>query len=204
MKKGCLIGAGILGVVIVFLLIIVGWGVSKYNALIPLEQDVNLKWSNVETSYQRRADLIPGLVATVKKATNYEQETLTQVIEARAKATSVQIDPTNLTPEKLSEFQNAQNGLSSALGRLLVSVERYPDLKANESILALQNQLEGTENRIKIDRDNFNQSATAYNTAIKVFPTNTIANFLNFKEKGLFKAEAGAEKAPNVDDLLNK
>jgi len=204
MNKGCLIGGGILVAIVVICLAIFGWGVSVNNKLVTLQQDVNLKWSMVESSYQRRADLIPNLVAAVKKATNYEQETLTQVIEARAKATSVQIDPTNLTPEKLAEFQNAQNGLGSALGRLLVSVERYPDLKANENILSFQNQLEGTENRIKIDRDNYNQSATAYNTAIGLFPASLIAGFRNFQEKGLFKSDAGAQNAPNVDEMLNK
>ena len=203
MKKGCLIGGGILGLIIIIIIGIFAWGVSINNNMIELNNDVNLKWGAVESSYQRRSDLIPGLVATVNKATNYEKETLTSVIEARAKATSVQIDPSNLSPEKLAEFQKAQSGLGSALGRLLVSIEKYPDLKANQNILGLQNQLEGTENRIKIDRDNFNQSVTTYNNYIQKFPASIVANFRNFKEKGTFKAEAGAEKAPNVDQLLN-
>ena len=203
MKQGCLIGGGILGLIIIIIIGIFAWGVSINNNMIELNNDVNLKWGAVESSYQRRSDLIPGLVATVNKATNYEKETLTSVIEARAKATSVQIDPSNLSPEKLAEFQKAQSGLGSALGRLLVSIEKYPDLKANQNILGLQNQLEGTENRIKIDRDNFNQSVTTYNNYIQKFPASIVANFRNFKEKGTFKADAGAEKAPNVDQLLN-
>jgi len=203
MKQGCLIGGGILGLIIIIIIGIFAWGVSINNNMIELNNDVNLKWGAVESSYQRRSDLIPGLVATVNKATNYEKETLTSVIEARAKATSVQIDPSNLSPEKLAEFQKAQSGLGSALGRLLVSIEKYPDLKANQNILGLQNQLEGTENRIKIDRDNFNQSVTTYNNYIQKFPASIVANFRNFKEKGTFKADAGAEKAPNVEQLLN-
>ncbi|QYN50834.1 LemA family protein [Apibacter sp. ESL0404] len=203
MKKGCLIGGGIIGLIAIIVIGVFMWGVSINNNMIELNNDVNLKWSAVESSYQRRSDLVPGLVATVNKATNYEKETLTSVIEARAKATSVQIDPSNLSPEKLAEYQRAQSGLGSALGRLLVTIEKYPDLKANQNILGLQNQLEGTENRIKIDRDNFNQSVTTYNNYIQKFPASIVANFRNFKEKGTFKADAGAEKAPNVDQLLN-
>lgn len=203
MKKGCVIGGGIIGLIAIIVIGVFMWGVSINNNMIELNNDVNLKWSAVESSYQRRSDLVPGLVATVNKATNYEKETLTSVIEARAKATSVQIDPSNLSPEKLAEYQKAQSGLGSALGRLLVTIEKYPDLKANQNILGLQNQLEGTENRIKIDRDNFNQSVTTYNNYIQKFPASIVANFRNFKEKGTFKADAGAEKAPNVDQLLN-
>lgn len=203
MKKGCLIGGGIIGLIAIIVIGVFMWGISINNNMIELNNDVNLKWSAVESSYQRRSDLVPGLVATVNKATNYEKETLTSVIEARAKATSVQIDPSNLSPEKLAEYQKAQSGLGSALGRLLVTIEKYPDLKANQNILGLQNQLEGTENRIKIDRDNFNQSVTTYNNYIQKFPASIVANFRNFKEKGTFKADAGAEKAPNVDQLLN-
>lgn len=203
MKKGCLIGGGIIGLIAIIVIGVFMWGVSINNNMIELNNDVNLKWSAVESSYQRRSDLVPGLVATVNKATNYEKETLTSVIEARAKATSVQIDPSNLSPKKLAEYQKAQSGLGSALGRLLVTIEKYPDLKANQNILGLQNQLEGTENRIKIDRDNFNQSVTTYNNYIQKFPASIVANFRNFKEKGTFKADAGAEKAPNVDQLLN-
>lgn len=203
MKKGCLIGGGIIGLIAIIVIGVFMWGVSINNNMIELNNDVNLKWSAVESSYQRRSDLVPGLVATVNKATNYEKETLTSVIEARAKASSIQIDPSNLSPEKLAEYQKAQSGLGSALGRLLVTIEKYPDLKANQNILGLQNQLEGTENRIKIDRDNFNQSVTTYNNYIQKFPASIVANFRNFKEKGTFKADAGAEKAPNVDQLLN-
>lgn len=203
MKKGCLIGGGIIGLIAIIVIGVFMWGVSINNNMIELNNDVNLKWSAVESSYQRRSDLVPGLVATVNKATNYEKETLTSVIEARAKASSVQIDPSNLSPEKLAEYQKAQSGLGSALGRLLVTIEKYPDLKANQNILGLQNQLEGTENRIKIDRDNFNQSVTTYNNYIQKFPASIVANFRNYKEKGTFKADAGAEKAPNVDQLLN-
>jgi LemA protein len=203
MKKGCLIGGSIIGVIAVITIGIFMWGIGINNNMIELNNDVNLKWGSVESSYQRRSDLVPGLVATVNKATNYEKETLTSVIEARAKASSVQIDPSNLSPEKLAEYQKAQSGLGSALGRLLVTIEKYPDLKANQNILGLQNQLEGTENRIKIDRDNYNQSVTAYNNYIQKFPASIIANFRNFKEKGTFKADAGAEKAPNIDQLLN-
>jgi LemA protein len=203
MKKGCLIGGSIIGVIAVITIGIFMWGIGINNNMIELNNDVNLKWGSVESSYQRRSDLVPGLVATVNKATNYEKETLTSVIEARAKASSVQIDPSNLSPEKLAEYQKAQSGLGSALGRLLVTIEKYPDLKANQNILGLQNQLEGTENRIKIDRDNYNQSVTAYNNYIQKFPASIVANFRNFKEKGTFKADAGAEKAPNIDQLLN-
>lgn len=202
-SKGCLIVGGVFLAFIIICLIFVFWGISVNNNLVKLNNDVNLKWGYVESSYQRRADLVPNLVGTVNKATNYEKETLTAVINARAKATSVQIDPSNLSPEKLAEFQQAQSGLGSALSRLLVSVERYPDLKANQNILALQNQLEGTENRIKIDRDNFNQSATVYNTSIQQFPTSIIAELRGFKEKGLFKADSGAQNAPDVNKLLN-
>lgn len=202
-SKGCLIGGGIFLILFLICIGIFFWGVSVNNNLVQLNNDVNLKWGNVESSYQRRADLIPNLVGTVNKATNYEKETLTDVINARAKATSIQIDPSNLSPEKLAEFQQAQSGLGSALSRLLVSIERYPDLKANQNILSLQNQLEGTENRIKIDRDNFNQSATTYNIKIQQFPSSIIAGLRGFKEKGLFKADSGAQKAPDVNTLLN-
>lgn len=182
---------------------LVGYWISMSNRIVELDNDSKQKWGSVESAYQRRADLIPSLVATVNKATNYERETLTSVVEARAKATSVQIDPSNLTPEKLAEFQQAQAGVGSALSRLLVSIERYPDLKANQSILSFQNQLEGTENRIKIERDNYNATVTTYNNYIQKFPGSIIASMKGLKEKGMFKADAGAEKAPNVNELLN-
>jgi len=152
----------------------------------------------VETQYQRRADLIPNLVNTVKGYADFEQETLTGVVEARAKATSVQIDPTQLTPEKLAEFQQAQDQLSGALSRLLVTVEKYPDLKANQNFLELQAQLEGTENRISVARKKFNESVQGYNTSIRTFPNNLFAGWYGFVAKGYFEAAAGAENAPTV------
>ncbi len=199
MKKGCLI----FGVLAILCLIGAGYWISMTNKIVELDNDTKLKWGSVESAYQRRSELIPQLVAAVNKATNYEKETLTQVMEARAKATSVQIDPSNVTPEKLAEYQQAQAGVGSALGRLLVSVENYPDLKANQNILALQNQLEGTENRIKIERDNYNTSATIYNNYTQKFPGSIVAGIKGLKEKVLFKSDPGAEKAPDVDKLLN-
>lgn len=199
-NKGCLIGGGIFGFLVLIGIITIFWGISKFNnTIVPLDQKTQETWSNVESQYQRRADLIPNLVATVEKATDYEKATLTAVVEARAKATSIQVDPANLTPEKLAEFQGAQNQLSSSIGRLLLSFEKYPDLKANQSIMALQDQLEGTENRINIARDNFNSAVGEYNTAILKFPTSIIASFSGRHEKGYFKADAGAEKATKIE-----
>ena len=172
--------------------------VGTYNEFVIKEEKINGQWAEVETQYQRRADLIPNLVNTVKGYADFEQETLTGVVEARAKATSVQIDPTNLTPEKLAEFQQAQDQLSGALSRLLVTVEKYPDLKANQNFLELQAQLEGTENRISVARRNFNESIKDYNTALRVFPNNLFAGWYGFAAKGYFEAAAGAENAPTV------
>ena len=166
--------------------------------MVTLDENVKNKWANVQSDYQRRADLIPNLVSTVKGAANFEQETLTGVIEARAKATSVQVDPTNITPEKLAEFQQAQAGVSSALGRLLAVVENYPDLKANQNFRDLQAQLEGTENRIKVSRNDFNTAVQQYNSTVRTFPNNIFAGMFGFKAKEGFQAEAGAEKAPQV------
>jgi len=172
--------------------------VGTYNEFVIKEEKINGQWAEVETQYQRRADLIPNLVNTVKGYADFEQETLTSVVEARSKATSVQIDPTNLTPEKLAEFQQAQDQLSGALSRLLVTVEKYPDLKANQNFLELQAQLEGTENRISVARRNFNESIKDYNTALRVFPNNLFAGWYGFAAKGYFEAAAGAENAPTV------
>ena len=186
-------------IVIAVLAVIVLWGVRRYNAFITLEEGVEGQWANVENVYQRRADLIPNLVATVKGYAEHEQETFTAVIEARAKATSVTIDPANLNPEAIAAFQEAQDGLSSALSRLMVTVERYPDLKANQNFLALQDQLEGTENRITVERRKFNEVTRSYNTGIRRFPASVIAGIGNFEQKGYFEATEGSEVAPTVE-----
>jgi LemA protein len=186
-------------VVLAALLLLGGCGCSGYNNMVGLDQDVKGKWGNVQSEYQRRSDLIPNLVNTVKGAANFEQETLTKVIEARAKATQTTIDPANLTPENLAKFQQAQGELSGALSRLLVTVERYPELKANANFTALQAQLEGTENRIKVARNDFNTSVQGYNTAVKTFPNNIFANLFGFQEKGYFAADPGSDKAPTVE-----
>ncbi|MDR7131515.1 LemA protein [Algoriphagus sp. 4150] len=172
--------------------------VGTYNTFVQKEEVINGQWAEVETQYQRRSDLIPNLVNTVKGYADFEQETLTGVIEARAKATSVNVDASNLTPEKLAEFQGAQDQLSGALGRLLVSVERYPELKANQNFLELQAQLEGTENRIAVARRNFNQSVQDYNSNLRTFPNNIFAGWYGFEQKGYFEASAGSENAPTV------
>ena len=182
----------------IILIIVAIWGISKYNSIVSLDQSTKSAWGDVESDYQRRMDLIPNLVNTVKGYADFEQETLTQVIEARSKATSVQVDPSNLTPEKLAQFQQAQDGVSSALGRLLVVVEKYPDLKANQNFLALQEQLEGTENRISVSRKRFNEAVLNYNSTILGFPGNLLAKIGGFLEKGYFQSAAGAEKAPPV------
>lgn len=169
-----------------------------YNEMVAKDENVEAAWANVQNAYQRRADLVPNLVNTVKGAANFEKETLTQVIEARAKATSVNISPDNLTPENIQRFQQAQGELSGALSRLLVSVERYPELKANQNFLELQAQLEGTENRISVERRKFNETVQDYNSYIRSFPRNFIAGWFDFEKKGYFEAEAGAQKAPTV------
>lgn len=180
------------------LLILVLWGSSKYNSMVTKEEGVTAAWSQVENVYQRRADLIPNLVNTVKGYADFEQKTLTDVIEARSKATGITVDPTNLNEANLQQFQQAQEGLSSALSRLMVVVERYPDLKANQNFMDLQAQLEGTENRIATERRNFNQAAQDYNTQIRRFPSNIFAGIFGFDKKAYFQSEAGAEKAPEV------
>ena len=185
------------GIWIVFGLLVI-WGIGIYNGIAGKEQTVKQSWGDVESDYQRRSDLIPNLVSTVKGYANFEQETLTRVVEARASATQVKIDASNLTPENLQAFQQAKGSLNSALGRLLAVAENYPDLKANQNFLDLQAQLEGTENRISVSRKRFNEAVGDYNRAIVGFPRALIASIGGFKEKGYFKAEEGAEKAPEV------
>ncbi|KAE9536300.1 LemA family protein [Ursidibacter sp. B-7004-1] len=172
---------------------------SSYNSLVKAEEDINSVWANVESAYQRRADLIPNLVNTVKGQANFEKETLTNVIEARAKATQTKIDPTNATEEQMAQFQQAQQGLNSALSRLLVSVEKYPELKAHEGFLNLQAQIEGTENRINVERNNFNAAVKEYNKQVRQLPTKLAALLFGFSPKPQFKAEVGSEKAPVVN-----
>ena len=186
-------------IIVAVVLVIYLWFKSGYNAMVEKQEAVSAQWAQVENVYQRRADLIPNLVATVKGYAAHEHNTLTEVIEARAKATSITIDPTNLDPEDIAQFQAAQDQLSGALSRLLVSVEAYPELKANENFLALQSQLEGTENRITVERQKFNEKAMDYNQYIRKFPRNIIASMFDFEKVGYFKAQAGAETAPKVE-----
>jgi LemA protein len=188
----------ILIVVIALILILGGCGCSGYNKMVNLDENVKAKWGNVQSDYQRRSDLIPNLVATVKGAANFEQETLTRVIEARSKASSMQIDPNQLTPENIQKFQQAQGELSGALSRLLVTVERYPELKANANYMDLQKQLEGTENRIKVSRNDFNTSVQEYNSVVRRFPNNIFSGIFGFSVKQPFTADPGSEKAPEV------
>ncbi|AOR27827.1 LemA family protein [Formosa sp. Hel1_33_131] len=173
------------------------------NTAVEYEATAKTAWSNVESSYQRRNDLIGNLVKTVQGAADFERNTLTEVIEARAKATSVTIDPTNITPENLAAFQQAQSGLSGALSKLLVTVERYPELKANQNFLDLQNQLEGTENRINVARDRFNESVNTYDIFTKKFPNSVLAGWFGFDEMARYKANAGSENAPDIDFDFN-
>ncbi|NJM15491.1 MAG: LemA family protein [Bacteroidales bacterium] len=169
-----------------------------YNKLVSLDEQVTAQWAQVENAYQRRADLIPNLVNTVKGYADFEKGTLVEVVEARAKATSVNINPENITPEQFQSFMTAQQGLSSALGRLMVVVEKYPDLKANQNFLDLQAQLEGTENRISVERRKFNEATKAYNTSIRTFPRNLIAGMFGFEKKSYFETEEAAKTAPEV------
>ncbi|MFZ4102252.1 MAG: LemA family protein [Sphingobacterium thalpophilum] len=170
-----------------------------YNNMVKLDEQVTSQWAQVENVYQRRVDLIPNLVSSVKGAANFEKETLTQVIEARSKATSISVDPTKLTPESIAQFQAAQGQLGQSLGRLLATVEAYPELKANQNFLELQAQLEGTENRITVERQKFNTVTQEFNSTIRTFPNNLTAGMFGFKAKGYFQAEAGANKAPKVE-----
>lgn len=174
------------------------WGAGAYNGMVSMDENVQNKWANVETQYQRRADLIPNLVNTVKGYAAHEKTTLEDVVKARSEATSVKIDPTNITPEQLKQYQAAQGRVSSALGRLLMVAENYPELKANENFLELQSQLEGTENRINVARKDFNDAAKEYNVSIRRFPKSIIAGMFGFEKKTYFEAEAGSEKAPDV------
>ncbi|GGC07602.1 LemA family protein [Dyadobacter sediminis] len=188
---------GLIAVIVVA--IILGFvGCGKYNGLVGKDEVVKESWARVESQYQRRADLIPNLVNTVKGAADFEKSTLTAVIEARSKATSTTIDAGNLTPENIAKFQGAQDQLSGALSRLLVSVERYPELKANQNFLELQAQLEGTENRITVARNDFNTVVKDYNQEVRTFPTNLFAGVFGFAQKGYFTAAAGSERAPSV------
>ena len=183
---------------IVFLLLIPALGSCGYNTMVSLDESSNSQWANVENAYQRRADLIPNLVNTVKGAAQTEQEILTSVMEARAKATSTTIDPSNLTPDNIAQFQAAQDGLSSALSRLLVTVERYPEIKSNQNFLELQAQLEGTENRIAVERRKFNEEVNAYNSYIRSFPRVLYAGWFDFERKGYFQSAPGSDQAPQV------
>lgn len=189
----------VVAVIGLIVLIVILSSVGTYNKMVAYDEKINEAWSQVENVYQRRADLIPNLVSTVKGYAEFEQETLTQVIEARSKATSVNIDAANMTPESFSQFQQAQEGLSSALSRLLVVVEKYPDLKANQGFLDLQAQLEGTENRIATERRKFNEVTREYNSYIRKFPNNFFAGWYNFDQKPYFEAKEGAEEAPVVE-----
>ncbi|MEY2963234.1 MAG: hypothetical protein RL754_495 [Bacteroidota bacterium] len=194
MKKSTITLLVVLGVVVA----LVGWTIGAYNGLVNLDEETNGKWAQVETAYQRRADLIPNLVNTVKGYADFEQETLTGIIEARSKATGINVNADELTPEAIANFQAAQNQLSGALSRLMVTVERYPDLKANQNFLALQSQLEGTENRIAVERNKFNESIKSYNATIRKFPKTLIAGAFGFEKKGYFEAEESASEAPTV------
>lgn len=195
MKKKSIIVLVVIGLVILFTYSSVK---NSYNKMVSMEEGVTAQWSQVENVYQRRADLIPNLVNTVKGYASHERETLEGVINARSKATQVTIDPSKLDANALANFQQAQDGLSSALGRLMVVMERYPDLKANENFRDLQAQLEGTENRIAVERRKFNESAQGFNTYIRTFPQSVYANVFNFEKKAYFEAAQGADKAPEV------
>lgn len=185
-------------IVLAILVVLFFWGMGGYNSLVSSQESLNKSWANVENQYQRRADLIPNLVETVKGYAQHESSTFEAVVNARSKATQMTIDPNNLTPEKLQEFQAAQGELSTALGRLLLLREAYPELKANENFLELQTQLEGTENRITVARDAFNEEARKYNTEVRRFPKNILAGIFGFERKPTFTAEPGAERAPEV------
>ena len=188
-KLIAIIGAAVLLVI---------FGVSTYNSLVDKDEEVKLKWSNLEAQYQRRADLIPNLVNTVKGYVQHERETLEAVMEARSKATSITVDPSNITPEQFAEYQKAQSGVTSALGRLLAVAENYPDLKANQQFLELHAQLEGTENRIEVAREDYNKASKSFNSSVRKFPTNLFASIFGFEMYDYYEAEEGAEIAPQV------
>ena len=197
MKKSIIIIIAVVAVIVI-------WAVSMYNGLVTMDESVNSQWANVETQYQRRADLIPNLVNTVKGYASHEKETLEGVVEARSKATQMQVNANDLTPEKLAEYQKAQGAVTSALGKLLAITENYPDLKANQNFLELQAQLEGTENRINVARTNFNNAAQAYNTAIRRFPKSLFASMFGFDKHAYFEAAEGTETAPTVSFYKGK
>ncbi|MGB2088148.1 MAG: LemA family protein [Psychroflexus salarius] len=193
--------------VIIIVLVVIGlysWTKGFNNTAVTLQEDAKTKWSNVESAYQRRSDLIGNLVKTVQGAADFEKSTLTEVIEARAKATSVNIDAGNLNASQIQNFSQAQSGLTSALSKLLVSVERYPDLKSNQNFMNLQNQLEGTENRINIERNKFNETVGSYNKHIKIFPNSIFAGWFGFEEMTRYQADEGAQNAPDVEFDFNK
>lgn len=198
MKKGCLLTIIVVAFIGFVVLGVILWGTRTYNNMVTMQEGVTSQWGNVETQYQRRADLIPNFVNTVKGAAAFEQETLTRVIEARAKATQMTLDPTKMTAENMQQFQAAQSELSSALSRLLVVVEKYPELKATQNFRDLQVELEGTENRISVERRKFNEVARTFNATIKRFPQNIIAGMFGFSARPYFEAMEGAEKAPEV------
>ena len=185
-------------IIIVVIALLAIWGVTGYNGLVTMDENVSGQWSNVETQYQRRADLIPNLVNTVKGYAAHEKETFDAVVSARAKATQMTIDIEDLTPEKIEAYQKAQGAVGSALSRLLAVTENYPELKANENFKELQAQLEGTENRISVERRKFNETAREYNTSIRRFPKNIVASMFGFEKRPYFEAEEGSEKAPEV------
>ncbi len=200
MKKGLIVSLSIVGAIFLFIVIIVLWAISSYNNLVTLNESVNQSWSQVENQYQRRADLIPNLVNTVKGYANFERGVLTDVTNARASVGQLKVTKDVLDdPQAFQKFQAVQGQLSGALSRLLVTVENYPDLKANENFLELQAQLEGTENRIAVERRKFNETVQGYNTSIKRFPTFILATMFNFKDKQYFKATAGSETPPKVE-----
>lgn len=190
--------------IVVIVLVAVGvgifaWGVSKYNGLVEKQESVETAWAQVENVYQRRMDLVPNLVNTVKGYAKHEKETLDAVMNARAKATQMTVDVDDLSEENIRKYQEAQGELQQAMGRLMMITENYPELKANENFLTLQSQLEGTENRITVERQKFNETAKVYNTAVRKFPTSIIASMCDFEKKGYFEAQEGAEKAPVVE-----
>lgn len=192
MSKGLLIGLGVAALLLF-------WGIGVRNGMATENQEVEASWAKVQTAYQRRADLIPNLVKTVQGVANFEKSTLTDVINARASASQIKLDAKDLTPENMQKYQAAQSQLSGSLSRLMVVAESYPQLKATESFSELQSQLEGTENRIKEERDRFNDTVKGYNKKIVTFPNSLIAGFSGFTTKGYFEADAGASKAPSVD-----
>lgn len=194
MKKSFIV----IGIILLCLVLLGGCGISSYNSMVDMEEGVNKSWSNVENQYQRRSDLIPNLVNTVKGYATHERSTLEEVVAARSKATQITVDPENLTTESLQKYQKAQGEIGAALGKLLAITENYPDLKANQNFLELQAQLEGTENRISVERNRFNESAKSYNAYVRKFPRSIIAGMFGFEKRPYFEAEEGTEKAPEV------